>query len=128
MNCRELQARNTESFNTFTKEQQQELKTRGYRNIGWEGAKKSARLLVEYKKELRLNNDKQSTWGKVESLLENAYLKTVTLKEIREELSIDSDKLEDFIAEWETQGLVQVLNTTPLRGISIQLLSYGTLF
>lgn len=42
-----IQHSNTERFNQLTKEEQQELKAKGYRNVSYEGVTTSTRLLDE---------------------------------------------------------------------------------
>lgn len=47
MGYRQWQRRNTEKFNSLTKQQKQEARSRGYYNKGWEKVKQSWKILYQ---------------------------------------------------------------------------------
>lgn len=53
LSYREWQARNSLLFKECSRQQQQDLRQRGYRNVGWENVRKSWDILREYLQQSR---------------------------------------------------------------------------
>lgn len=52
LNYRQAQKRNSDRFNSLTRNQQQQLRTQGYKNCGWDNIRTSWQLLIDEISEL----------------------------------------------------------------------------
>lgn len=88
LNYREWQKRNTEAFSKLERSQQKEVRSEGYRNVGWDSVQKSWEILKNFSKEISIFDhklNKGDLLGAIKhSILESEQAKVVANEALRD--------------------------------------------